>query len=73
VAKNGHFSVKNVKSTYTFPAHTSTIITSTTITGQFKTAGTATGTISFTQKSITPHNKPGTCGPGGFSFRAKAG
>jgi hypothetical protein len=73
VAKNGHFSVKNANSTYTFPKHTSTIITSTTITGQFKTAGKATGTISFTQKSIIPHSKPGTCGPAGFTFSAKAG
>jgi hypothetical protein len=73
VAKNGHFSVKNAKGSYTFPGGRSKIITTTTVTGQFKTARTATGTVTFTQQSRFSHSKPGSCGPADFTFSAKAG
>jgi hypothetical protein len=71
VAKNGSFSIKNAKTP--FKVAKQTTVTTSTIIGKFKTASTATGTISFGQKFSAPHEHGGACGPGKLSFTAKAG
>jgi len=52
VSRGGAFAVKNVKSTFTWKqgGKRFTKVTTSTVTGRFKNATTATGTISFTQK-----------------------
>ena len=56
VSRTGAFAVKNVKSTFTgkHGAHAFTKVTTSTVTGRFKNATTATGTISFTMKITKP-------------------
>ena len=52
ISRTGAFTVKNVKSTFRGKqgAQVVTKVTTSTVTGRFKSATTATGTISFTQK-----------------------
>ena len=56
VSRTGTFTVKNVKSTFTWQqgGKRFTKVTTSTVTGRFKNATTATGTISFTQKLTKP-------------------
>jgi hypothetical protein len=56
VSRTGTFSVKNVKSTVTWKQgrQAFTKVTTSTVAGRFKTATTATGTISFTMKITKP-------------------
>jgi hypothetical protein len=71
VAANGHFSIKNAKSS--FKVAKQTTITTSTISGRFKNARTAVGTITFGQKFKASHVDGGSCGPVTVTFAAKAG
>ena len=71
VSKSGAFSVKNALTKQTSAART--LSTKSTVSGKFKTSGTATGTITFTQsvsQKSGPQIKP--CGPTKITFTAKA-
>jgi hypothetical protein len=68
VTGNGKFSVKSAKSTFSVSGQTT--VTTSTISGRFKNAKTATGTITFSQTiSVNGGIK---CGPAKLTFSAKA-
>jgi hypothetical protein len=67
-AASGRFSVKNAKST--FVVSNQKTVTTTSVSGSFKNAKTATGTITFSQAiSVNGGLK---CGPAKLTFSAKA-
>jgi hypothetical protein len=71
VSSKGTFSRKNVTTTYTSGAQRTA--TTSSVTGHFKNASTAVGTITFTQtvfQKSGPQIKP--CGPAKITFTAKA-
>jgi hypothetical protein len=71
VSRSGTFSVKSELTKQTSAART--VSTKSTVSGKFKTSGTATGTITFTQtlsQKLGPQIKP--CGPIKVTFTAKA-
>jgi hypothetical protein len=71
VDSSGAFAVKNAKQTENYGPHGGELNTST-VTGVFKTAKTATGTIKYTQKDYTVKGRVlGTCSRT-VSFTAKA-
>jgi hypothetical protein len=69
MATNGSFSVTNVKTTYVIQGQKT--VTTSSVTGKFKTSKTATGTITFSQKFTAPHLHGESCGPTTVSFTAK--
>jgi hypothetical protein len=71
VSGKGTFSRKNIKTPYTVSGQTT--ITTSSVVGHFKNAGTAVGTISFTQTFSQKGAPQGTpCGPVKLTFTAKA-
>ena len=71
VSSSGRFSKKNVITTYTSGAQTTT--TKSTVSGRFKNAKTAVGTITFTQFYVlkgTPTPVVPPCGPVKVTFTA---
>jgi hypothetical protein len=71
VAANGHFSVAQVKYSYTYPGKLgATFVTTTQLSGRFVTAKRASGTISFTQRYKPKHGPASSCGPGVRTFTA---
>jgi hypothetical protein len=69
ISARGAFSVKNVATKFSIPGNSTTITTSS-VSGKFKTAKLATGTITFTQKISTKFNSF-KCGPAQRNFTAK--
>ena len=70
VSSSGAFSAHNVRTHHTAGART--LVTTTSVSGKFKSPGTATGTISYRQSVAIkggPQIKP--CGPRKVSFTAK--
>lgn len=67
VSGKGGFSVKNAKFTRVM---TTTDVTTSTVTGKFKTTKTATGTITFTQHLTGPGGFSKSCGPVHLTFNA---
>ena len=70
VSGTGSFSVKKAKSTYVNSTAGTTDVTKSTVTGKFKTAKTATGTITFTQHMTGPGGFAKSCGPIHLTFKA---
>jgi hypothetical protein len=70
IAGNGKFSVKNAKASHMFSGDK--VVTTSSVTGSFKTAGTATGTITFKQRETGPGITPVNCGPKKVKFTATA-
>ncbi|MEA2198257.1 MAG: hypothetical protein QOJ25_2308 [Solirubrobacteraceae bacterium] len=79
VSATGSFSAPATKVSHTTTGtnagtkFTSTLSTTSSLTGRFTSATKASGTITFTQKSIYNGGKPGTCGPVSLTFSATAG
>jgi len=71
VSASGHFSVKGVTSTYVNSKGHTTTVTTTAITGKFKTANTATGLITFKQHLNGVGGFTKNCGPLAIKFTAK--
>jgi hypothetical protein len=69
VARTGSFSVTGAKST--FEVQGQKTVTTTRITGHFKTARLATGKIGLKQTFSDPQAAGSTCGPLTFKFTAK--
>lgn len=66
----GSFSATNAKSTYVNAKTGKKYITISSIAGTFKTARSASGTISFSQKVAGPGGANSSCGPYTISFTA---
>jgi hypothetical protein len=72
VTSKGNFSIKGAKSTYQ-PVSNQKTVTTSSVTGKFKTSKLASGTITFTQKFSGSGFMTQTCGPVKFTFTAKTG
>jgi hypothetical protein len=71
VSAAGHFSVTGVKFTYANTKAGTKTVTTTAVAGKFKTAKTATGTITFTQHLTGVGGFSKSCGPLAMKFTAK--
>jgi hypothetical protein len=71
VSAKGHFSVTGTTFTYTNTKAGMKTVTTTMVTGKFKTAKKATGAISFSQHLTGPDGFSKSCGPLEMKFTAK--
>jgi hypothetical protein len=71
VAKSGTFSVKNVKVTFTSKTGDDKTITTSSVKGKFVSATKASGTITYKQQFVIPHEPGSKCTGDPLSFSAK--
>lgn len=74
VSASGSFKVAGSKSIHKTSGHgfSSTVTTTTSVTGKFTSSRKASGTISFTQRDVY-NGKASKCGPVSVTFSARAG
>ena len=70
VSGSGGFSVTNAKSTYVNSKSGKKYVTTSTVAVKFKTAKSASGTVSWSQKTTGPGGVNKNCGPYELSFTA---
>jgi hypothetical protein len=68
IAANGKFSVMNIKVSHSLPGQKT--VTTSSVSGSFKTAIKAAGTITFSQHVSGPGITPASCGPKKVKFTA---
>lgn len=71
VSATGHFSITGATFTYANTKAGTKTVTTTAVTGKFKTAKSATGTITFTQHLTGVGGFSKSCGPLAMKFTAK--
>ncbi len=71
LAATGHFSVAAATFTYVNTKASTTTVFTTAVTGKFKTAKSAAGTVTFSQHLTGPGGFSKSCGPLAMKFTAK--